>query len=77
MAKEVAVISRKWKNPQIDVFITDIEVGARMDLIPFLDALCEQVGNPTLMVTKQQLFNKLQAASVEVLREMKIATRYA
>ncbi len=74
MNKETVVVSRAWKNPEIKVFVSVTEVGAGMELETFLRTIVEEMGNPTLLVTKQQLLNKVFAAKDAVVNEMKKAT---
>jgi hypothetical protein len=74
MNKEKVVVSRAWKNPEIKVFASTKEVGAEMDIEVFLRTLVEEMGNPTLLVTKQQLLSKLLLAKDAVVNEMKKAT---
>lgn len=68
------VVSRKWTNPEITAFLTGTEVGAEMSLNDFLDALTEEVGNPTLLMTKAALRQKLEQASIAIQHELRNAT---
>lgn len=76
MERVKLIVSRKWKNPQIEVFVSDTGVGSKMDFIPFLNSMIEEMGSPTFIMTKSQLFYKLQEAAVAVVSEMKTATRH-
>lgn len=73
MNRHKIVVSRKYHGTQIEAFLTD-ELGARMDLDDFLDALVEEVGNPTMVFTKASLKAKLKFSSIAVIDEMKKAT---
>jgi hypothetical protein len=70
------ITSRKWTSPAIEAFINSEEVGARLDLTAFLDAIVEEVGNPTMLVTKAALRARLEAASEAVLHELRATTKY-
>lgn len=72
--KRVVVTSRKWHQPQVEAFVTLDAVGAQVDLTDFIEAVIHEVGNPTLLVTKKQLHDKVSAAIEEVLSEMKSHT---
>ena len=74
--KTTIVVSRKWTNPQIEAFLDAAGVGARMDLDAFLDALIEEVGNPTTLVTKAGLRTRLIAAKEAVIKELRDATTH-
>jgi hypothetical protein len=74
MNKETLIVSRQWNCPAIRVFMNQKEVGAEMDIKEFLEALVENVGNPTFLVTKAQMLNKLNEAAEAVIVEMKRAT---
>ena len=74
--KSTVYVSRKWKNPIINSFMTIGEVGSNMDLDAFLETLVEEIGNPTLMFTKATLLQKLRDASEKIKVEMKEGTRY-
>jgi hypothetical protein len=74
--KTVLTTSRKWSNPQIESFVSSEEVGASIEIDAFLDALVESIGNPTLLVTKAKLREKLGAATQEVLKELRDSTKF-
>jgi hypothetical protein len=64
--KSVYVVAREWNNPQIHVFVSNEVIGMKMPLSDYLDALVEQIGNPALIMTQNQLKTKLQVAAAEV-----------
>lgn len=70
------VISRQWDNPQIRAFVSQTEVGAEIELDDYIDAIVEQIGNPTLMVTKAGLKEKIRIASEAVLAELRKSTAH-
>ena len=76
MAKAKVVVSRKWTDVQIRAFVTDDAVGAEMMLDDFVKALAAEVGNPALLMTRAQLLEKLQKASVVAQWELKDATKF-
>lgn len=69
--KQMVVVSRKWNNPSIQMWVNDKEIGLAMTASEFLDSLVAEVGNPTLLVTKQMLRNALEQAANKVFDEMK------
>lgn len=74
--KSVAIVSRKWNNPTIEAFMTISEIGAVMDVQDVLVSMVEEIGNPTMMMTKKQLLTKMQAAWEVVQKEIKESTRH-
>lgn len=76
MEKKKVIVSRKWKKPEITITVTDAEIKSEMDFLPFLNSIIEEMGSPTFVMTKSQLFFKLQEAAVTVFNEMKIATKH-
>jgi hypothetical protein len=75
-SKSVVVVSRKWGagNPiQVDVTADGISIGLTLD--SFLDLAVEQIGNPTMLVTKKALRVKLASAAEEIVREAKQSTK--
>lgn len=76
MSKERVVVSRKWKSPEINVYVNSEELGAKMDIDSYIDSLVDQVSNISLVMTKEQLARKLKDAHVLVAEEMKSSTQY-
>jgi hypothetical protein len=58
----------------IEMWVTLDEVGIRMALDDFLNALAAEVGNPTLLVTQAQLLKRLQTATQNIAAAMKNET---
>jgi len=71
---EKVVVSRNWNNPNIELFINAASVGARMEVSDFITAVVEEIGNPTLLVTKAALIKKINEAAAKVVAEMKNQT---
>lgn len=74
--KTSVIVSRKWKHPSIEAFMSMEEIGAKMSIEDVLVALVEEMGNPTMMITKAQLLARLQGAWSVVEAEIKEATRF-
>lgn len=74
--KQKLITSRKWHNPDIRTYMTGEEVGSEIDLADFITAVVEEIGNPTMLVTKAALKNKLEIAAQAVIHEMKAATAH-
>lgn len=72
--KRAVVVSRQWNNPAIEMWVSDEEIGIQMSLSEFWDSIVEEMGNPTLIVSKAQLRARLEAAANQVLTEMKNQT---
>ena len=68
------VVSRKWRNPEIMVRVTDEEIGVEIDLLTLVQCLTEQLNAPLMILTKKQLEMKLSKAFLEITAEMKRAT---
>lgn len=71
---EKIVVSRKWNSPNIELFLDSDEIGIKISVVDFLDALVIEVGNPTLLVTKNALRLKLEDATNKIVAEMKNQT---
>lgn len=76
MKKRAIVVSRKWKELQIEAFMSNEEVGAKTDLTQFMKAVADQMGSPTFVMTRAQLLQKLLDATEVVVKELKDGTRY-
>lgn len=72
------VVSRKWKQPEILVRMTDEEIGIEIDLHTFIDCMAQELGGaPFVIWTKDQLHNRLEKATSAIVQEMKNATNRA
>jgi hypothetical protein len=69
--KEVVVISRNWNNPSINIKVTLEGISLETSLMDYMAALVEEIGNPTMLVTKAQLATRLEAARVAVVEKIK------
>ncbi len=76
MDKSIVVVSRKWKDFKIESFMNNEEVGSKVELDSYLKVMVDLIGNPTLLITKAQLLQKLIDASEVIKTEMKEGTRY-
>lgn len=71
MEKDVVVVSREWHNPNIRMVVNPRGINISMSVDDFILALAEEVGSPTMILTRATLLKKIQAASVSILDEMK------
>lgn len=74
MDRERVVISRYWKTPEITVKVTAADIALSLTLTDFLESVVQEMGNPSLLLTTNQLRTKLQGASEVVLAKAKEAT---
>lgn len=74
MGRAVVVVGRKWNNPEIEISVTEEEIAIKMSLKDFLHALSIEMGNPTLLVTKNALRKSMQSSSDVVVKGMKQET---
>jgi hypothetical protein len=70
------VVSRKWNSPDIEAFVSVEEIGAACSVPDFISILTDEVGNPTLLVTKAALKAKLQQGWAKLEKELKDSTKY-
>ena len=71
---EKVIVSRKWKQPEITTFVDVEQVGSSISLDDYLISLTEEIGNPTMIVSKAALLKRLQDASSVVVIELKKTT---
>lgn len=71
MEKDVVVISREWHNPNIRMVVNPKGINISMSVDDFIMALAEEVGSPTMILTRVAFLKKLQASSFTVLDGMK------
>ena len=71
---EKVIVTRKWKEPQITTFVDVEQIGSSMSLDDYLVSLVEEIGNPTMVVSKSALLKRLQDASSVVVTELKKTT---
>lgn len=73
---EKLIICRKWKEPEIQVYVTNQEIGSRMDIDEYLESLVTQVTNLSFTFTKATLLAKLKEGHANIANEMKTTTKY-
>ena len=71
---EKVIVSRKWKQPEVTTFVDVEQVGSSISLDDYLISLTEEIGNPTMIVSKAALLKRLQDASSVVVIELKKTT---
>jgi hypothetical protein len=74
--RTLIVVSKKWKEPMIEVHISDSEIGACMDFDDLHAALLEELGNPLTILTKERLKARIDSALKNVLKELRENTKY-
>jgi len=73
--KEQITILRKWNHPKIFMWVSNEEIGLKMDLEGFKEALKEELGSPTWIVRKKTLSEKIDQAFKDIISEMKKETK--
>lgn len=73
-ATSTVLVSRKWHEPEITVHVSDKEIGVETKLDDFVAALADEVGNPTLYVTRAQMKRAIEEAAERVISAMKQET---
>lgn len=68
------VVSRKWNNPEIKVYVNDKEIGVEVDLLTFIDCLVRELNPPRMFLTKGHLDTQLRKSVQNIIQEMKRAT---
>ena len=77
--KTVAVVKRKWHQPEIHAFINKQEVGSMMEMNDFIRALVDEMygeKNRFFNLTKAEALAKALEAKETILREMKLTTSH-
>lgn len=69
--QDVVTISREWNNPQIHITVDVYGIALQMGMGDFIAALVEEMGNPTLLVSKAQLAAKPDLAKQAVIEKVK------
>ena len=72
----LVVVSRKWKQPQIEACISDSEISVSMDFEDLHAALLEELGNPLTILTKARFKLRIDTALKNVLKELRENTKY-
>ncbi len=73
---EKIIICKKWQEPEIQVYVTNQEIGTRMHIDDYLESLVEQITNLSFTFTKATLLAKLRAGHANIANEMKQTTKY-
>lgn len=70
------VVNRRFRGRPLEVLVVldNNGISVEVDLNTFIDALVQEAGNPTLLVTKAGLAEKLKAAVDPVCTEIKKAS---
>ena len=69
-SNSVVIKSRKWNSPNIIAWVNNEGIGMGMSLDDFLVALSEEIGNPTFVLTKAQMLQKMRAVTPLIESEM-------
>lgn len=72
--KTKIIVCRKWQEPEIELFVDQTEIGAKMSLDDFKLAIHNEIGSPALLMTKAQMLDALDKAITAVVAEMKSST---
>ena len=65
------LIGRMRGSPKIYTIVTNERIQLGIDLSDFITSVCNEIGNPSFILTKAQLEKRLQDASHLVIREIK------
>ena len=60
----------------IETYITSGEIGSKINLTDYITALIEEIGNPSMILTKASLKSKIEVATEAILFEMRAATKH-
>ena len=77
MDKTVVVVSRRWAGQLIKVDVTTEGIDIAMSLPEFMEALAQEAGSPTTLLTKKALRQRLLEAAERVIAGMKQASTNA
>lgn len=71
---EKLVVIRKWKEPEVRVYVNSDEIGIEIESMAYLTNLVDQISNVTFTMTKAQLLTKLMEAHNNIVASMKQTT---
>lgn len=71
---EILISKKHKKEIEISVHQGGTEIDIKCEFLKFVEALISEMGNPTLMVTKLQLKNRILKSSEIVFEEFKKET---
>lgn len=75
--KTVVVVRRLWHRPEIHAFISSEEIGAKMDLNDFIQALVEEIFDKKKrlwLLDRNEALGKAVRGATAIIDEMKNAT---
>jgi hypothetical protein len=73
----VAVVSRQWHQPQIDVGVSESGIRIVMPMDDYIQALATEIGSPAMILTQAQLLTRMRAAATAVQMGMQKVTAEA
>lgn len=68
---DALTISRNWHEPTIQHTVNLESIGLTISLEDFVRALKEELGSPTMIITKAQLSIRMDAAIARVISKIK------
>jgi hypothetical protein len=71
---EILTIMRKWGNPDIKLWIDTEEIGIQIKLDDFIEALINEVGSVTTILTRKQIRERIEKSSRTVIEAVKKET---
>ena len=71
------IIGRFWNSPEITVRVTHLEIRMDIGIDDYLNALVEEIGNPTMLLTKGMLKTALTKAAKVVEEKVKLESSKA
>ena len=71
MEKSIVTISRYWNSPRINTFITNEQIGLKIELDSFVDSLIQEIGSVWSILTKKDFEDRVRAAYKKTLEKIK------
>jgi hypothetical protein len=68
---ETVTITKLWHNPQINVTVDSEKISLSMPLDDFMEALLQEIGSVTLILTQKAFSAKMKSAKERVLSGVK------
>jgi hypothetical protein len=72
--KMTVVISRHWESPNISITVNEEKIEVMCKLDDFVNALCDEIGSPSLMFSRKTLRRRAFASMVMAIEKIKQAT---
>lgn len=69
--KQFITILRKWNHPQIHIWISDEEIGLKMSIEDFKEALKKEIGSVTWVFRKESFEKMLDNAINQIISDIK------